>query len=134
MLLAKGAADRGHRLADDEVVVVAERQSGCRWRPVGFDLQQGDVGERVEADDLRFQHVAVLEFDVNRLRSGRLRAPPDPSPPDVLGDDVGVGDDFSPLLVEHEAGALGATPRTASKTERIVTTPGAASSGRSGPH
>ena len=73
MLLAEGAADRRHRLADDEVAVVAERQR-VQVEAVGVDFDQGDVGERVEADDLRRDHVAVGELDVDGLRLVTLAA------------------------------------------------------------
>ena len=68
---AEGAADRRHRLADFEVGVVAELER-VQFEAVGLDLQQGDVGERVEADDFGLDHVAVGELDEDFF--GRLAA------------------------------------------------------------
>ena len=84
---------------------------------VRLDLEQGDVGEGVEADDLRRHDVAVGELDEDFL--GRLAVAAR-----FVGDDVGVGDDAA-VGVEDEARALGAPPPP--KIERIVTTPGEAS-------
>ncbi len=97
--------------------VVAELQR-VQVEAVGFDLQQGDVGEGVEADDLGRDHVAVGELDEDFLGglAGAAR---------FVGDDVGVGDDLA-VVVEDEAGALGGAAALP-KTERIVTTPGEAS-------
>ena len=69
MVLAEGAADRRDGLADDEFMVVAELQR-VQGESVGLDFEQGDVGEGVEADDLRWKDVAVGEFDEDFL--GRL--------------------------------------------------------------
>ena len=55
-----GAADGGHRGSDVQVLRRAERQRAQR-QAAGIDLQQGDVGERVEALDLRLDLVAVGE-------------------------------------------------------------------------
>ena len=66
---------------------------------VGFDLEQGDVGEGVEAEDLGGDDVAVGEFYEDRL--GRLAGAAG-----IIGDDVGVGDYFA-AGVEHETRALG---------------------------
>ena len=101
VLLAEGAADRRHRLPDDELAVVAEPQR-VQVEPVRLDLDQGDVGEGVEADDLRRDHVAVGELDVDRFRLLALAV----AGRRVFGDDVGVGDDPA-AGVEDEARALG---------------------------
>ncbi len=66
LLLTEGAADRRHRLADDEVVVVTQLQR-VQFEAIGFDFQQGDVGEGVEADDLGRHDVAVGELDEDFL-------------------------------------------------------------------
>ena len=42
--------------------------SGVQVEPLGVDLEQGDVGERVEADDLGLDLVAVGELDVDLAR------------------------------------------------------------------
>ena len=62
--------------------------SGRSVRPVGVDLQQRDVGERVEALDLRRDLVAVGEAheDARGLADGGALA---------AGDDVGVGGDLA---------------------------------------
>ena len=49
LLLAERAADRRHRRADLRGRCVEPSGSGRSVRPVGVDLQQRDVGERVEA-------------------------------------------------------------------------------------
>ena len=73
LLLAEGAADRRHRLADREVAVVAELER-VQGEAVGLDLQQGDVGEGVEADDLGRDDVAVGELDEDFLGRHPLAA------------------------------------------------------------
>jgi hypothetical protein len=98
VLLAERAADRSHRLADDEVVVVAELQR-VQVEAVWLHLEQGDIGKGVEADDLGRDHVAVRELDVDRLGLLALAT-------GGIGDDMGVGDDFT-VVVEDEPGALG---------------------------
>ena len=47
--------------------------SGVQVEALGVDLEQGDVGERVEADDLGLDLVAVGELDVD-LASPRAAA------------------------------------------------------------
>ena len=71
----------------DEVGVVAELQR-VQGEAVGLDLEQGDVGEGVEADDLGWDDVAVGELDEDFL--GRLAGAAR-----FVGDDVGVGDDLA---------------------------------------
>ena len=66
---------------------------------VGVDLEQGDVGEGVEADDVGGDHVAVGELDVDLIGGCPVAAA-------ALGDDVGVGDDLA-VGAEDEAAALG---------------------------
>ncbi len=104
LLLAEGAADRRHRLADHELAVIAQLQR-VQLEAVRLDLEQGDVGEGVEADDLGRHHVAVGELDVDLL--GGLAGAAG-----VVGDDVGVGDDAA-AGVEDEARALGGAPSVA---------------------
>ena len=53
---AERVADGHHPLADLELVGVAERQR--RERGARLDLDQGDVGARVLADDLRLEALA----------------------------------------------------------------------------
>ena len=106
--------------------------SGVQVEALGVDLQQGDVGERVEADDLGLDLVAVGELDVDLVRlvqragrgAGRLG----------VGDHVGVGEDLA-VVGDHEARALTAAAAAAAedrrrrlspKTEITVTTPGEA--------
>ena len=52
---------------------------------VRVDLEQGDIGERVESEDLGREDVAVVELDVDLV--GRL-----PVFAFAVGDDMGVGD------------------------------------------
>ena len=116
--------------ADLEVVGVAELER-LQVEPVGIDLEQGDVGERVEADDLGRDLVAVGELDVDLLGLVDRRRRRSPR---RVGDDVGVGDDLA-VVVDDEARALAGRAaaaeqrrrRSPPKTERIVTTPGDAS-------
>ena len=68
----------------------------------GVDLEQRHVGERVEADDLRRDEVAVGELDEHLVGLVAVRAR-------AVGDDVGVGDDLA-VVVEDEARALGRPP------------------------
>ena len=75
----------------------SSRAAAGAAQAVGVDLQQRDVGERVEADDLGRHLVAVREADVDR---GRRRI----ELPSPLGDDVGVGRDLA-VAGDHEAGA-----------------------------
>ena len=51
LVLPERAADRGHRVADLDVGLRAERER-VQVEAVGIDLEQRDVGERVEADDV----------------------------------------------------------------------------------
>ena len=100
-----------------EVAVVAELQR-VQVEAVGLDLEQGDVGEGVEADDLRRDHVAVGELDEDCL--GRLaRLPLDSSV--TTWALVTISPSVSRTKPEPSAAPL------PSKIERIVTTPGAAS-------
>ena len=73
LVLAERAADRRDRRADDRVARGAERQRPQR-QAGGIDLQQRDVGERVEADDLGRDLVVVLEAHVDLLRLVDRRA------------------------------------------------------------
>ena len=101
--------------------------SGVQVEAIRVDLEQRDVGVRVEADDARGDLVAVGELDVDLLRlvdRARRRS--------RVGDDVGVGGDLA-VAGDHEAGPLAARAAAAkeggappAKIERIVTTPGAA--------
>ena len=82
-------ADRDHRVADFDLRGVAERERVQFFRR-RVDLEQGDVGGRVGADDFgRVVLVGGAEPDF-----------------DLVGafDDVGVGDDVA-LGVDQEAGA-----------------------------
>ena len=109
--------------------------SGCRSSPSGSTFEQGDVGEGIEADDVRRDLVAVGELNVDLVglvqrpvrRAGRLG----------VGDDVGVGEDLA-VVGDDEARSPGPAAAAAaalkmfgalavaSKTETTVTTPGAA--------
>ena len=64
-------------VADLDVGLGAERER-LQVEAVGVDLEQGDVGERVEADDLGLDLVAVGELDVDLApprAAGRLGVP-----------------------------------------------------------
>ena len=63
--------------------------SGVSAPGAGVDLQQGDVGGRIAADERRLERVVVREAHLDRGRAV---------------DDVVVRDDV-PLLVDHEARA-----------------------------
>ena len=65
-----GVADRDDGVADLDLVGVAERERAERAR-VGGDLEDGDVGRGVLADDGRLELVAAGEADAGRL--GRRR-------------------------------------------------------------
>ena len=85
---AEGVADREDRVADGDCVGVAERQRRQR-AGVRVDLQDGDVGRRIVADDGRGDLVLAGERDLHLLRAL---------------DDVVVRDDVAGL-VDHEARA-----------------------------
>ena len=57
---------------------------------LGIDLEHGDVGLGVGADQLRLELGAIVEVDLDLVG---------------IGDDVVVGDDDALLGVDHEAGA-----------------------------
>ena len=78
---AEGIADREHAVADLDLVAVGE---GDRRQVLGVDLDDGDVGLRVAADDLGRQLAAVVERDRDRL--GAVDHV-------VVGHDVAVGAD-----------------------------------------
>src|SRR3954469_9166975 len=105
LLLAERAADRGDGGADRQGAGRAERQRPQR-QAGGVDPQQRDVGERVEADDLRRDLVVVLEPDehlVGLADGGAL----------ATRHDVRVRGDLAPAG-DHEpraqAGAIAAAP------------------------
>ena len=95
--------------------------SGCRSSPSGSTSIRATSANGSKPTIFAETHVAVGELDVDGLRPLALAA----ARQRVFGDDVGVGDDPA-VGVEDEARALGGARR--SKIERIVTTPGAASS------
>ena len=75
-----------------DVALGCRASSGCRSRPVGVDLEQRDVGVRVEADDLGRDLVAVGELDVDLFGLVDRLPPPFGA---AVGDHVGVGDDLA---------------------------------------
>jgi hypothetical protein len=93
LALAERRSDRRHRLADLDVMAVAERQRPER-EPLRVDLQQRDVRVRIGADDLGLDRVAVRELDVDLARPLERVAL-------AGGDDVRVGGDLA-VAVEHE--------------------------------
>src|SRR4051794_8101922 len=90
VLEAERAADRDRAVADLDAVRVGERQR-VQLGLGRVDLDDGDVGRRVGADDLRARGLAVGEGDGDRGRAV---------------DDVLVGGDVA-VRVDHEARALG---------------------------
>ena len=85
-------ADRDDLVADLSGVGVAELDAR---EPDAVDLEHGEVGRRVGADDLRRLRVAVGERHLDLVRT--------------LGDVV-VGDDVA-VVGDHEAGARSTVPR-----------------------
>ncbi|MCE3249353.1 MAG: hypothetical protein K0R41_3178 [Geminicoccaceae bacterium] len=84
---AERIADRDHRIADPHLGRIGEFHIGQRL--VGVDLQHGEVGVRIRADDLRLELAAVVQRDRHLVG---------------VGDDVVVGGDVA-MVVEDEAGA-----------------------------
>ena len=92
LLQAEGTADGHHPFADLQVRGAA--QAGHGQVALGLDLDQGQVGLRIAADDLGLELALVLEFYL-----------------DVVGvfDDMVVGDDVT-ALVNDKPGADPALP------------------------
>ena len=101
-LLAEGAADRGHGLADDDGARVTQGHGAHRM--VGWiDLEQADVVEEVPADDLGRDALSVPKLDVDGVGRRRSSARIGLS---GGGHDVGVGEDVA-LVRGDEARPLG---------------------------
>src|SRR5439155_9861115 len=83
-------------------VGVAEREGGQRPR-WSLHLQDGDIGRRVDADDLRLQALVVREADLDLPRAL---------------DNVVVGDDVTGF-VNHEARAERLLPLPLGQVERV---------------
>ena len=129
LLLHERAADRRNRLAGLYRVAVSQLQR-VQVEAIRVDLEQRDVGVRVEADDARGHLVAVGELDVDLLRLV------DRCPPPLLSASVTTwaAVAISPLLEITKPDPSASDPpvppsRVApppGRIERIVTTPGAA--------
>src|SRR3954466_14405547 len=89
---AERVADGHGGVADLDLVGVRERQRLDALRGAAGDLDHGEVGGGVAADDLR-RVVAAVVAEADLRRGGAL-------------DDVGVGDD-RPVVGDQEAGAAG---------------------------
>ena len=99
LLEPEGAADRDHAVADLHAARVAERER-VKKRLRRVDLDHGEIGRRVGADDRRLVGVAVPEPDRHRLRAV---------------DDVVVRDDVA-VRVDDEARALRTAARCCRRT------------------
>ena len=77
--------------------------SGLQVEPLGVDLEQRDVRERVEADDLGADLVAVGELDEDLVRL--VQRPARRARRLGVGHDVRVGEDLA-LVGDHESRAL----------------------------
>ena len=98
MVLAERAADHSNRLAGNDAVAVSQLE-WLQVDPVRLHLEQSDIGERVEADDLGRDDVAVLELDEDPI--GRLAVLAF-----AVADYVGVGDDLA-VVAQHETRSAG---------------------------